>query len=56
MRKRRLARLAFGAFHSRHPLRLDEDGLPRVRIRLETPVTPKDWPAYREAASRYLQP
>lgn len=56
VRKRPFARLAFGPFHSRHPLRLDEDGLPRVRIPLEPPVTPKDWPAYREAASRYLHP
>jgi hypothetical protein len=46
-------RLGFGAFHPRLPLRLDEDGLPRVRIPLEPLVPPKDWPAYREAATRY---
>ena len=54
VRKRRLARLAFGAFHPRIPLRLEEDGLPRVRIPLEPQVPQRGCPAYREAASRYL--
>jgi hypothetical protein len=55
VRKQTLKRRPFNSFHLRGPLRLDQDGLPRVRIPLEPLVFPEDSPAYREEASRYLQ-
>jgi hypothetical protein len=52
IQKQPYRRRTLGGFHPRLPLRLDADGLPRVRIPLDSPV-PVDWPAYREEASRY---
>lgn len=56
LRKQPFKRRPFSPFQLRGPMRLDEDGLPRVRIPLEPMVIPEDWPAYREEASRYLLP
>lgn len=42
------------SFHPRRPLRLDEDGMPRVRIPLEpAPIAP-GCPALSEAIARHL--